>query len=252
MTKTGTGAPEPPKGHAYVVGASEYGGPGDSSTHGDTGSCGGHLTGKPAFAELYMGNALGNLPCGTKVRITFRESGETLPKSIVAEKLDIGAGGAPVSGHSRRVDLWWETAKAIGFKGTGLVRIERIDGKPIAGPSDTNVAHYGLGSTTTGTGILGTGVGPDVGVETSEKAKEAVEGATAWVGELGKILGFIGTSSGWARIGKVVLGAAIMLIALDELSKIGGGPTIPGPTQIAGKTGAGKIAGTARKIATAE
>jgi hypothetical protein len=174
------------KRNAYVVGASEYGGPGDPSS-GHTGSSGVDLTGKDAFAELDMGHALGDLPYHTKLIITYRQSGETIPKSVTCEKLDIGAGGGPISGHARRVDLWYEVAKQLGFKGTGLIMIERADGKPIAGPNDTNVAKYGLGNTTTGAGILGTGVGPQTeveGHEASEEAAKAVEGVGGFLGEL--------------------------------------------------------------------
>lgn len=115
---------------AYQVGASEYGGPGDPHTKGDTGSSQEHLTGKLAFAELQMGHALGDLPMHTKLQITYK--GVT----VVAEKLDIGLGGAPVKGHATRVDLWWELARTLKFKGKDLITIERLDGKAIPGLHD--------------------------------------------------------------------------------------------------------------------
>jgi hypothetical protein len=151
------------KGNAYTVGASEYGGPGDP-TSGHIGSSGHDLTGTQSFAELLMGHALGDLPYGTKLRITYRSSGETNPRTVVAEKLDIGAGGTPVTGKNvgdgkqatktRRVDLWYETAKALGFHGLGLIQIERVDGRPIPGlgaaeePYNVHTATYGTGNTT--------------------------------------------------------------------------------------------------------
>jgi hypothetical protein len=218
-------------GTSYVVGASEYGGPGDPSTKGDTGSCGKHLTGKHAIAELNMGTALGHLPCGTKVILgTVGGKGAT----VEAEVLDIGLGGAPVQGHARRVDLWWETARAMGFSGTGLIRIRRADGKPITGPNDKETA-----TDAESTGFLGTGVGPNVVSDASEKAEKVVGGIGSWTGDLGKILTFIGSSSGWTRILKVVGGSVLLVIAIDELSKIGPGPN----TNIKGTaTGAAKKA----------
>jgi hypothetical protein len=180
------------KRHAYIVGASFYGGPSDKTVNNSdpVGSSGTNLTGKSSFAELGMGHDLGGLPYGTKLILTYRESGETDRHTITVEKLDIGAGGAPVSGHARRIDIWYDAAKQLGDftkKGTALVKIERVDGKPIAGPHDENTSKYGLGKTTVGAGILGTGLGPQTeeeGNEASEKAKSAIEHAGGFLGEL--------------------------------------------------------------------
>lgn len=102
-----------------TVCASMYGGASDPSS-GVHGYKGDTLTGRMAFAELNMGTALGNLPYKQKVRVTYKG------KSVVAEKLDIGAGGAGCGGHSRAIDLWWETARAIGFNGLDVVTVEVI------------------------------------------------------------------------------------------------------------------------------
>jgi hypothetical protein len=185
-------------GQAYIVGASQYGGPGDPSTRGDVGYHSNHLAGKMAFAELEMGHALGNLPYGTKLAIeTF--DGKKGGKQIVAEKLDIGLGGAPVQGHARRVDLWWETAKALGFNGTGLVRIRRIDGRPISGPNDKEK-------------------GDKVEADTF-----GLPNPLEWTKELGEVLHFILSGSGWLRILKIVGGMVLLVIAVNELMKIGPG-----------------------------
>lgn len=197
--------------NTYVVGASEYGGPHDPSTHGDMGSCGQHLSGKMAFAELYMGNALGHLPCGTQLYVSMHQGGH---QGVIATKMDIGAGGAPVSGHARRIDLWYQTAQAIGFSGTGLVNIRRVDGKPIIGPSDT---EHG---TTTGAGVLGTGIGPNTekeGDEASEKFKSAVESLPSWGAALAKALSFLFSQAGWITMLKVIGGAALLYLAIKEL-----------------------------------
>lgn len=98
--------------------ASQFGGSGDNTSsrgyHGD------NLNGTMAFAELGMGAALGNLPYKQQIRITYKG------KSVVASKLDIGAGGAGCGGHARGIDLWWETARALGFSGLDVVEYEVI------------------------------------------------------------------------------------------------------------------------------
>jgi hypothetical protein len=101
---------------AKQVCASQYGGPHDNTgTHGYHGD---NLNGTMAFAELGMGHALGGLPYRAQARITFQG------KSVIATKLDIGLGGVGCGGHARAVDLWWETARALGFNGLGVVTFE--------------------------------------------------------------------------------------------------------------------------------
>jgi N-acetylmuramoyl-L-alanine amidase len=140
-----------PPGSGVVVGASEYGGPRDPTTHGDSGSFG-HLNGHMAFAELglsgrgdgnpndahMIGDALGTnraLPAHAKLRITANGH------SVIAEKLDTGGGGGPVGSppHPRAIDLWYQTAEALNFNGTGLVTIELLDPRtpttPLSGAS---------------------------------------------------------------------------------------------------------------------
>lgn len=111
-----------------IVGASMYGGPGDpsSGTHGYHGDS---LIGKNAYAELSTvprGKnsdfaALGHLPYKQKAHISYNG------KTVDAEKLDVGGGGGPISGHHRDVDLWYQTAQKLGFKGTGLVNFKTYD-----------------------------------------------------------------------------------------------------------------------------
>lgn len=112
-------------GGGGVVGASEYGGPADP-TSGITGAYG-LLPGHYAFAELSTNpnaglaaldfKALGGLPPHTLLQVTYNG------KTLIAEKLDVGAGGGLVGGHPRVIDLWYQTAQALGFTGTGLVQI---------------------------------------------------------------------------------------------------------------------------------
>lgn len=191
-----------PNAPVYVVGASEYG-------LGESGhSCpkGPMDFGGKAFAELNMGTALGGLPCGTQLKIEALGSSHNAP--VIATKVDIGLGGAPVQGHARRIDLYYMTAKAIGFSGTGLVRISRVDGKPIIGPGDKK-----------------SGAEESTAVPSNIIPSPNLEGLTEWAAQLGKILSFLGSSSGWLRIGKVVLGAGLLVIALSELTKIS--PEVP-------------------------
>jgi TP901 family phage tail tape measure protein len=115
-----TGGPVP-SGAGDLVGASYYGGPTDGVS-GTVGAAGVSLPGKMSFAELAMGEALGGLPFHTKLKIGYNG------KSVVAEKLDIGLGGDDVGGHNRAIDLWYETANAIGMPGTGVVKVSPADG----------------------------------------------------------------------------------------------------------------------------
>jgi hypothetical protein len=86
------------------------------------GACGGKYNnlavppGVATWAEDGIGSALGEVPCGTKLLINYRGH------LIVAEKGDVSAGGCTgtvkqceVYGKRRAIDLWWQTAKAIGF-----------------------------------------------------------------------------------------------------------------------------------------
>lgn len=69
-----------------------------------------------------------------------------------------------------------------------------------------------------GVGEKVTEVGP-VPESVVKGAENAVKGIGSWTKELGAILGFVGSSSGWLRIGKVLLGAVFLIIAVDELAK---------------------------------
>jgi hypothetical protein len=120
-----------------VVGASIYGGPGDP-TSGTTGYRGETLTGTHAFAELSTNwqatsgwdfAALGDLPHGARLKITATYQGHT--RSVIATKLDVGAGGPDIDDHPRAIDLWWQTANALGIPGnagtwSGLIRIQAL------------------------------------------------------------------------------------------------------------------------------
>jgi hypothetical protein len=118
-----------PPGTGQLVGASEYGGPGDPSS-GHVGASGADLLTHPdSYAELggytfATASAMGGLPYMTALRVTWQAH------SAIAYKRDFGFGGGPVAGLPRVIDLWWRLAVAlrIPYQGglwSGAVRIER-------------------------------------------------------------------------------------------------------------------------------
>jgi cell wall-associated NlpC family hydrolase len=103
-----------PPGSGQLVGATEYGGPGDPSS-GVLGSSGANLLDAPdSYAELggttfETATAMGGLPYLTPLRITWGAH------SAIAYKRDIGRGGAPIDGLPRVLDLWWQLAGRLGI-----------------------------------------------------------------------------------------------------------------------------------------
>src|SRR5580700_5469044 len=103
-----------PPGSGQLVGATEYGGPGDPSS-GVVGSSGANLLEQPdSYAELggetfQTATAMGGLPYMTPLRITWGD------RSAIAYKRDIGFGGGPIDGLARVLDLWWELAGQLGI-----------------------------------------------------------------------------------------------------------------------------------------
>lgn len=97
-------------GGGSTLTATTFGGPSDPGT-GSIGYRGDNLTGQMAFAELGYGTGgmrMGDLPYRTPMRLSYGG------RSVVARKLDIGAGAPGAS-----IDLWWETARALGFPEPG-------------------------------------------------------------------------------------------------------------------------------------
>jgi hypothetical protein len=75
-----------------------------------------------SFAELGNGKALGGLPDGAKIEITYGD------KTMIIEKGDVGGGGGDVDGKPRAVDLWWQVAKQLEFNdGTGVMKVRAVD-----------------------------------------------------------------------------------------------------------------------------
>jgi hypothetical protein len=126
-----------PPGTGQLVGATEYGGPGDSSS-GTVGASGVSLPAHPdSYAELggftfQTATAMGGLPYMTPLRITWAAH------SAIAYKRDFGFGGGQVDGLPRAIDLWWQFAGRLGIPyenglWSGGVRVER--------PPATGAAH---------------------------------------------------------------------------------------------------------------
>ncbi len=137
------------------------GGPQPHDDNGQ-GNGGGSPAGHSAYAELSVSpgsqdfSAMGNLPEHTKLAITFKG------KTVIAEKLDVGAGGSSVNGKPRVIDLWWETAKLLNFTtGTDVVNIRAVDAStpatPVdAQPTDTTTATTPQCACTSSTTLVGT------------------------------------------------------------------------------------------------
>ncbi len=82
-----------------------------------------------SYAELNLGKAMGGLPNGAKIEVSYKG------KSIIAERADIGGGGGSVDGKTRAVDLWWEAARLLDFKeGLAVMKVRAVD---IATPTTT-------------------------------------------------------------------------------------------------------------------
>jgi cell wall-associated NlpC family hydrolase len=118
-----------PPGSGQLVGATEYGGPGDPSS-GTVGASGANLLSHPdTYAELggytfQTATAMGGLPYMTPLRVTWGSH------SAIAYKRDFGLGGGPVDGLARVIDLWWQFAGTLGIPyehglWSGPVRIAR-------------------------------------------------------------------------------------------------------------------------------
>ena len=135
-------------GAGSVVGATEYGGPGDPSS-GAVAASGVNLDADPdSFAELggtsfQTATAMGGLPYGTPLRISWASH------SVIADKQDIGLGGGPIDGHPRVIDLWWQLAGRLGIPyedgmWSGTVKIQRT---PVTGAGSL------LGAAADGNGV---------------------------------------------------------------------------------------------------
>lgn len=112
-----------PKGFAKggLVTASEYGGS-DGDLIGSTKYGWAELSNNYSATGRWDFSALGGLPRGTKLKIGYRG------RSIIAPKVDVGAGGPGLGGRKRAIDLTQSAARRLGFSGLGNVTWERVGG----------------------------------------------------------------------------------------------------------------------------
>ncbi len=171
-----------PPGTGQLVGATEYGGPGDPSS-GATGSSGANLLQLPdSYAELggdtfQTATAMGGLPYLTPLRITWGD------RSAIAYKRDIGLGGGPIAGLPRVLDLWWELAGQLGIPyedglWSGPVKIGR--------PPQTGAGNVlGQASSETAAALIAT---PTAQQDPAACAPAAVEGVPVTTGDRAELL----------------------------------------------------------------
>lgn len=138
---------------AGTVTASQYGGA-DGDSIGST---------QFGFAELSTNHAdaaciargdcdfsaLGGLPRGTLVRVSYNG------KSIIVPKVDVGGGGPGLAGHTRAIDLTASAARALGFSGLGNVRYEILGRTRTGAPAAPATVANPSSSTLTATGPSG-------------------------------------------------------------------------------------------------
>ena len=167
-----------PAGSGQLVGATEYGGPGDPSS-GTVGASGVSLTAYPdSYAELggvtfQTATAMGGLPYMTPLRITWGG------RSAIAYKRDFGLGGGPVDGLPRVIDLWWQLAGGLGIPyedglWSGPVRI----GRPPASGSG-NVLAQTPAERSTSAGACAPDAASEVALTTGAAARLLPDGLAA-------------------------------------------------------------------------
>jgi hypothetical protein len=209
-----------PPGAGQLVGATEYGGPGDPSS-GVVGSSGANLLTLPdSYAELggtsfQTATAMGGLPYLTPLRITWGT------RSTIAYKRDIGRGGGPIDGLPRVLDLWWELAGALGIpyedgQWSGPVQIER--------PPDAGAGNL-LGQTAAGPPEL---AAPSAAsMDPAACAPAAVEGVPITAGSRAQLLanGLAAAPAGAPLAVREIIAAGNQIAGKPYL--VGGGHALP-------------------------
>lgn len=106
---------------SILTGASYYG-YGDNYPANSAAGAYGTLTNN-SFAELGMGNAMGGLPPNSWWYVSHVGSGF----AVRGEKRDIGAGGGPIAGLPRGIDLYEPFLNALGMNDNGAVRVSKTN-----------------------------------------------------------------------------------------------------------------------------
>ena len=176
----GQGALALPGGRGVVVAATVYEGEGP-------GAYGAGLAGHLAFAELGLDSASdGDRAHADRLGVALGLGGPLAPfarlvirapngRAVIGEKRDIGAGGPPIDGHPRAIDLWRSTREALHLPPdwSGLVRVQAppgevleveapgslqrggpVQGQPAAAGSGTRRRRGGHAASAPGTRLL--------------------------------------------------------------------------------------------------
>jgi hypothetical protein len=170
-----------PAASGQLVGATEYGGPGDPSS-GTIGASGESLLAHPdSYAELggytfQTATAMGGLAYMTPLLVSWGG------RSAIAYKRDFGLGGGPVDGLPRVIDLWWQFA--------GALRIPYEDGLwsgpvQISRPPPTGSANLLGQGTLTDTAVLASPTGAQ---DLASCAVGAPTGVTLTPGQRARLL----------------------------------------------------------------
>lgn len=106
---------------SILTGASYYG-YGDNSPANSASGAYGTLHNR-SFAELGMGSAMGGLPPNSWWYISHAGSNF----SVRGEKRDIGAGGGPIAGLPRGIDLYEPLLYALRMRDNGAVFVSKYD-----------------------------------------------------------------------------------------------------------------------------
>ncbi|MFL5823043.1 MAG: hypothetical protein ACJ764_06345 [Solirubrobacteraceae bacterium] len=221
----GSGVVLGPPGTGQLVGATEYGGPGDPSS-GTVGASGANLLQHPdSYAELggytfQTATALGGLPYMTPLRITYGR------RSAIAYKRDFGFGGGPVDGLPRVIDLWWGLAGALGIPyengmWSGPVRIARPPGSGssnVLGQSARSALSEGSPPAATASGSSPTG---------TRCAQGAATGVPLTPGQRARLLpdGLAAAPADAPPAVKSMIGAGNQIVGKPYM--VGGGHGIP-------------------------
>jgi hypothetical protein len=143
-------------------------------------------------------------------------------KVLVLQQIDIG----PAPFTNRVIDVAGGSLSAAGYSKSNFPTDSEVKAvylgkvKPKAAGSTLAEEIFGKEIIPGEKHGFGTGIILENPVEAITKPIKSVKDL---VEKTGEVLGFLGSAEGWFRIGKVVVGSALLLIAVAELAKVGSG-----------------------------
>jgi hypothetical protein len=181
-----------------LVTASEFGGHDDPSAFGHSTASGAIANDSLfGFAELsHPGtldfSAMGHLPMGTRVKVTYKG------RTIEPPKVDVGAGGPPIPpADSRAIDLTYAAARKLGISGLANVTIGGPGG--VAATGSSRGSSGGGASDITGPTITGpAGILKDLA---SKSAKVMTDNANKWIQSKSPVVDAVATPGGISASG---------------------------------------------------